>query len=251
VHPVLPIAAFLIVMAFDVSGGVLPASAADTAAPALASPANTPDGVTIPAKDSWPKKAVCTVCAAKGGAHGEEKVAGASVFRGAAHYFCSEDCKAEFDADPAGFLPPEFPRPAPAVSFFDASGAGVPLANYKGQVVLVDFWATWCKPCLEVIPDLERLHAEYEDRGLVVVGVSIDEKPEAARVYAEKKKIAYPVLYDTAEAPAWDLFKVKAIPATFLVDRDGNIVAQWTGKPDPEAVESAVAALFEPAGRPD
>ncbi len=220
---------------FMAAAGVPAAHAADS---------NTPDGIVTPAKDTWPKKAECAVCVAKGGGHGEEKVAGASTFRGVTYYFCNDGCKKEFDADPVGFLPPEFPRPAPAFTVPDAAGKPVSLADYKGRIVLVDFWATWCQPCLAVIPDLEKLSARYADKGFTVLGVAIDEKQKTAEDYVKKKKVSYPMAYDVGESQAWELFGVKAIPATFLVDRDGQIVAQWTGAPDIKEMEKAIEGLM-------
>jgi peroxiredoxin len=175
-----------------------------------------------------PDKAVCTVCAAKGGAHGLEEVAGMSFHEGAWYYFCAEDCKKEFDADPASFILPPLPRPAPDINV-RVNGEDLPLAQFKGSVVLIDFWATWCKPCTKMIPSLQKLYDARKLDGLVVLGISIDEDAGRAVKYVTDKKITYPVSVDSPEQPVWQLFGVKAIPATFLVDADGQIVARWTG----------------------
>lgn len=112
--------------------------------------------------------------------------------------------------------------------------------------VLVDFWATWCKPCVKMMPRLQELHAAWVDSGFVVLGVSIDETDEsddrAAKVatFTAKHGIRYPVCVDSGETPAWSTYRVKAVPAMFLIDREGNIVAQWTGEVDGDVVAQEV-----------
>jgi thiol-disulfide isomerase/thioredoxin len=116
----------------------------------------------------------------------------------------------------------------------------------KGRVVLLDFWATWCAPCRKSMPDLQALHDKYSARGLTVIGISIDEGgPAKVQRYVRSKKFTYPIVMDDAKDPAWDAYKVKAIPAAFLLDRDGRVVAQWTGAPpDARALEAQLAKLL-------
>ena len=185
-----------------------------------------------------PDKAICQVCAA----HGEskpEKVAASAAYEGVTYYFCATDCRDQFLADPAAYIPQPLPRPAPAFKATTPEGGDVALSDLAGQVVLVDFWATWCKPCVKMMPRLQQLHTALADSGFSVVGVSIDEGDDrAAKVakFTEKHGIRYPVWLDTAETPAWSLYRVKAVPAMFLIDRDGQIVAQWTGEVDGDVV---------------
>jgi len=196
-----------------------------------------------------PAKALCGVCALKGGETELEKVRAHSQHQGKAYYFCSEECKVEFDADPVAYLPPVFPRPAPAFVIEMLEGGDRSLADFRGKIVLVDFWATWCKPCRETMPRLQKLHSAYAARGFEVLGVSIDEDDNRIKKIgpmAEKLAIAYPIFVDAKQTPAWHQFKVKAIPAMFLLDREGQIVAQWTGKIDYEQVEQAVLRRLEP-----
>ena len=195
-----------------------------------------------------PAKALCGVCALKGGETELEKVRAHSQHQRKAYYFCSEECKVEFDADPVAYLPPVFPRPAPAFVIEMLEGGDRSLADFRGKIVLVDFWATWCKPCLEIMPRLQKLHSAYAERGFEVLGVSIDEDDNRIKkigTMAEKLAIAYPIFVDAKQTPAWHQFKVKAIPAMFLLDRGGQVVAQWTGKIDYEQVEQAVLRRLE------
>ena len=125
-----------------------------------------------------------------------------------------------------------FPRPAPAFALNDLEGTALSTESLKGKVMLVDFWATWCLPCRKSMPELQALQTEFADRGFTVVGVSIDEAKHAKRVreFVEENGIRYPIAMDNGEAPAWDAYRVKAIPAAFLIDGNGQIVSQWTGE---------------------
>ena len=199
-----------------------------------------------------PDKALCTVCALRGGETELEKVKAHSEHDGKAYYFCSEECKVEFDSDPVAYLPPVFPRPAPDCVVEMLDGEDMALEDMKGRVVLVDFWATWCKPCLETMPRLQELHGAYSDRGFDVWGVSIDEEKNRVRKIRRmvgKLEITYPIFVDAKETPAWYQFKVKAIPAMYLLDGESRIVAQWTGKIDYEELEREV--LKQLAKRPE
>ncbi len=190
-----------------------------------------------------PDKALCSVCALKGGETGLEKVKAHSEHNGKAYYFCSENCKIEFDSDPLAYLPPVFPRPAPAFAVEMLEGGDKALGDLKDKVALLDFWATWCKPCLETMPRLQKLYSAYSDKGFDVWGVSIDEdkdRVEKIKKMVDKLDISYPIFVDAKQTPAWYQFKVKAIPAMYLLDGESQIVAQWTGKIDYEELEDEV-----------
>ena len=202
----------------------------------------------LSANEQIPTRALCSVCALKSGETKLEEVRAHSQHQGKAYYFCSEECRVEFEADPVAYLPPIFPRPAPAFVVEMLKGGDRSLADFRGKLVLVDFWATWCKPCLEIMPRLQKLHSAYAERGFEVLGVSIDEDDNRIKKIdrrVEKLAIAYPIFIDAKEMPAWYQFKVKAIPAMFLLDREGQIVEQWTGKIDPEKVEQAVSRQLD------
>lgn len=121
------------------------------------------------------------------------------------------------------------PVPAPAWSLQDLAGKVVTADQFKGKVVVVDFWATWCGPCREEIPGYIKLQEKYGKDGLVIVGISLDRRgPEAVRKFAEREGMNYIVVMgDAATVEAFGGFD--AIPTTFLVDRDGNIRDRKTG----------------------
>ena len=203
---------------------------------------------TLIAETQIPAKALCSVCALKGGETEQEKVKAHSEHDGKAYYFCSENCKKEFDSDPVAYLPPVFPRPAPACVVEMLEGGDQALGDLQGKVVLVDFWATWCKPCLETMPRLQKLYSAYSDKGFDVLGVSIDEdkdRVEKIKKMVDKLDISYPILVDAKQTPAWHQFKVKAIPAMYLLDEGSQIVAQWVGKIDYDEVEKEILRRLE------
>ena len=198
---------------------------------------------TLFSDDQIPDKALCSVCALKGGETELEKVKAHSVHNGEVFYFCSKNCKREFDLDPLAYLPPIFPRPAPAFVVETLGGEDMALRDLEGKVVLMDFWAAWCKPCLKTMPQLQKLYRAHSDKGLEVWGVSIDadkDRVKKIKKMVDKMDISYPIFLDTKKMPAWHQFKVKAIPAMFLLDGDSQIVAQWVGEIDYGDVEKAV-----------
>ena len=111
---------------------------------------------------------------------------------------------------------------APDFTLRSVGGANVRLAEQRGQVVMVNFWATWCTPCLQEMPHLSRLYERYRASGFVLLGVNIDDDPRAAADLAAKLGVKFPVLLDTDRrvSRAYDM---SAMPATLLIDRDGRV----------------------------
>ena len=129
------------------------------------------------------------------------------------------------------------PEPAPDYSARRlGTDVEVRLADLRGEVVLLNTWATWCKPCKEEMPDFEALHRRYRDDGLRVVGVNIDEGRGDAKVtrFVEGVGVSFEVWRDPRNRFA-DGFRVLGPPETFLVDRDGRITRHWRGQMDPNA----------------
>ena len=101
------------------------------------------------------------------------------------------------------------------------------------------------------MPGLQKLHTEHVEDGLTVIGISIDEGKGAkledkVRRFVEKRKITYPIALDSTEGPAWEAFRVKVVPTAFLIDPEGNIVAQWVGKAKDGAMEEELQRRFQP-----
>ena len=196
------------------------------------------------------ERMVCPVCRVKEGPREPEDVKAWRTHEGVRYGLCSEKCAREFVADPIAYLPPRFPRPAPELAISSLEGGPLSWEGLRGKVVLVDFWATWCAPCRRSMPELQTLHDRYRARGFMVLGVSIDEAKSVGKVkrFLSSRRITYPVAIDSEPAPAWDRFRVKAVPAAFLVDQQGRVVAQWTGQPvDIEELDQKLGALLEGA----
>jgi len=117
---------------------------------------------------------------------------------------------------------PDFKLPA-------VDGSMVSMSDYLGKVVLVDFWATWCPPCQEMIPILSRLHKAYSEKGLVILGVSLDNEGLAALgTFVHEKMIPYKVVMgDRRISNAFG--GVSSIPTLYIVDREGRLVRKLTG----------------------
>ncbi len=102
------------------------------------------------------------------------------------------------------------------------------LSDLRGRVVLLDFWATYCGPCEQSVPALDRLYREYKDRGFEVVGVSVDSFADAVPPYVKEHRMSYTILLD-ADETAREAYKLRGLPQAFLIDRAGRVKAQWFG----------------------
>ena len=195
-------------------------------------------------KAARPEEAVCPVCKAVSGKAEPQKVAAQRDYAGETYYFCSQKCKATFEAVPAAYAPPALPRPAPRFEATRLDGGAAKLEDFRGKVVLLDFWATWCLPCVKSMPELQKLHDRLSGEGFTVVGMSIDEgkkAPEKVRDFVAGRGVGYPILIDNGKASAMTAFNVAVVPTMFLIDAQGRIVGQWTGETDLKQVEAEIA----------
>jgi len=140
--------------------------------------------------------------------------------------------------------------PAPAFGGRTLDGEALDLVDLRGQVILLNVWATWCAPCREEMPELQALHARHRDQGFSVVGVSVD----AARLAAEVRRVVidfglrYPNIHDPRNSIS-AAFQVHGYPTSFLIDRGGGVVWRKDGmlEPnDPELARHLAAALAAP-----
>ena len=130
-------------------------------------------------------------------------------------------------------------KPASDFHVTDLNGEALSLEQYRGQVVLLDFWATWCPPCIAEIPNVKKTYEKYKDQKFQIVGISLDRSKEPLEAYIEKEGLAWLHYWDNIGKVS-NLYKVQTIPSTFLIDGEG--VIRKTNLPG-HALEHAVAEL--------
>ena len=127
----------------------------------------------------------------------------------------------------------------------DMNGASVKLADYKGKVILVNFWATWCPPCKAELPGLIELYDRYKDQGLVVLGISGDDDAETLRAFASEWKINYPMIVGRDETDLMDSYgPIYGYPISVIVGRDGSVCGKHVGPATKEEFEREIKALL-------
>lgn len=112
--------------------------------------------------------------------------------------------------------------PAPDFTLRTMDGPNLRLGEQRGQVVMLNFWATWCGPCKQEMPHLNRLYDKYRDAGFVLLGVNVDDDPKNAAAAAKQLGIRFPVLLDQAKAVS-RMYDLNAMPTTVVIDRDGRV----------------------------
>lgn len=134
------------------------------------------------------------------------------------------------------------------LSFTAVDGSKVDLANLRGKVVLLDFWATWCQPCVEEVPEVVEAYGKFKERGFEIVGISLDEDKDALMKFTKEHKMTWPQFFD---GKGWDneiakRFKIQSVPTMWLIDREGKLAdASPRGRLD-QAIESLLAKPAKP-----
>jgi cytochrome c biogenesis protein CcmG/thiol:disulfide interchange protein DsbE len=120
-------------------------------------------------------------------------------------------------------------KKAPDFSLKDLNDKKVGLKQFKGKIIFLNFWATWCGPCKEEMPSLEVLHQQFKEKNFVLLAISVDyEGLKPVQEFIKKHQYTFPVLIDP-KCETLDLFEVKGIPATFLIDKKGKMIGQAIG----------------------
>lgn len=134
---------------------------------------------------------------------------------------------------------------APELSFADINGATVRTADYKGKVMLVNFWAAWCVPCAEEVPQFVALQKKYQDQGLQVIGISVEDDAGKLRDFCREHQVNYPIV--PSDLRIADAFGgVLGLPTTFVIGRDSRIHGKQEGTVDFPKLEQEVVALLGP-----
>ena len=133
------------------------------------------------------------------------------------------------------------PERMPAFHLRDTAGHEVSSTQFRGKVVLLDFWATWCAPCKREMPGYESLYRRYQDRGLMVIGIAADSDAASVAKFAKKLKITYPLLINGMDVQRYG---VKGLPTTLLVDRSGFVRKKVVGFEYTKAFEDALRGFL-------
>ena len=145
-------------------------------------------------------------------------------------------------AGPAEFIG----KPAPDFTLPDLAGQAIRLSDFKGRIVLLDFWATWCGPCRREAPDLIELQKKFAHKGFSVIGIAWDEEGRAVvEPYARRLGINYPVMVGTPQV-SQAYGGIQALPMVYLIGRDGKVRATFEGAQDKSKIERAIRAMMRP-----
>ena len=140
------------------------------------------------------------------------------------------------------------PQEVPTFTLKDLSGKPVGLEDYRGKVVMINFWATWCAPCVEELPTMEALRTAWSDRPFEIIAVNLAEDRDAVSRFLDRHgiRLSFPVVLDSDGTVA-ETYKVRGLPATLLVDRNGSFVFGGVGERDwnSDAVRQEILPLFE------
>ena len=134
-------------------------------------------------------------------------------------------------------------EPAPDFSLTDLSGQSIKLSEYRGKVLLLDFWATWCEPCKTEIPHFIDMQNRYATQGLQVIGISMDDEEKPVHDFQQQFKMNYPVAIGNAKL-AESYGGILGLPITFVIDRQGRIYKRHIGQTEPSVFEGEIRKLL-------
>ena len=143
-----------------------------------------------------------------------------------------------FFSRPHGNHPPKLGEPAPNFTLQRDDGKPVSLGDFRGKILVVNFWATWCGPCVDEVPSLNKFAQEFKDKGVRVLGVSVDEDPDAYRKFLAKYQISFLTVRNASRtvSESYGTFK---LPESYIISRDGRVLQKVVGATnwtDPEMV---------------
>jgi peroxiredoxin len=126
----------------------------------------------------------------------------------------------------------------------DISGATVKLADFKGKVIVLNFWATWCVPCKAEIPDFVDLQTRHADEGLQLLGISADDTIAKLKPFVDAQKMNYPVLQGRGHTDLLDAYSISALPVTLVIGRDGGICRRYAAPIAKDILERQIKSLL-------
>lgn len=160
----------------------------------------------------------------------------------ASAYFILQDTRLQNDFST---VPVKVNYPAPELTLTDTQGVSHSLADYRGQVVLINLWATWCIPCKKEMPTLQSFYNKHKDRGFVILAINDgDPRPDVLQ-FAEDYGLTFPIWLDPTYIATEQAFKTMNLPSSFVIDRDGTVQLMWVGGISSQMLETHVAPLIK------
>jgi len=154
-------------------------------------------------------------------------------------------CQTAASAPASKGEPTATPRPpAPNFALETLEGDSLQLSNYEGQVVLVNFWASWCPPCRDEMPALEAYYQDHKDDDLVILGVNVKDSDGAVRAFLEDYTVSFPSVLDR-DAKTAGAYNITGLPTTIFVDRKGRIIGTWPGMVTKTFLENNITPLLQ------
>jgi thiol-disulfide isomerase/thioredoxin len=133
---------------------------------------------------------------------------------------------------------------APDFQLQNLDGQSITLSDLKGKPVLINFWATWCGPCVSEMPYIQEIHEEWSDKGLILLAINIGDSSSEVEQFLQNHNLSLPVLLDTKKVVA-QRYSIRAIPTTFFLDKDGIIQVKVIGAfPNKAAIESRLSEIM-------
>jgi thiol-disulfide isomerase/thioredoxin len=138
---------------------------------------------------------------------------------------------------------------APEFSMNDLQGVNQSLSEYRGKVVIINFWASWCPECVEELPSLNTLYEKYKVKRVVVLGIATDRKRDSVDPLLKRAGVTYPILLNTAGVALLKQYRVIGLPSTVVIDRNGIIIERLIGRTDfgSPAFTNKIESLIDPA----
>jgi cytochrome c biogenesis protein CcmG, thiol:disulfide interchange protein DsbE len=141
-------------------------------------------------------------------------------------------------------VPVKVNYPSPALTLKDTEGISHSLADYRGQIVLINLWATWCIPCKEEMPALQSFYNKHKDKGFVVIAINDGDLERDVLQFVQDYDLTFPIWLDPTYTATEQAFKTMNLPSSFVVDRDGTVQLMWVGGISRQMLETHVTPLI-------
>jgi peroxiredoxin len=135
--------------------------------------------------------------------------------------------------------------PAPQLALKDVEGTSRSLTDYRGQVVLINLWATWCIPCAKEMPTLQSFYNEHKDNGFVIIAINDGESTPDVLRFVKEYRLSFPIWLDPTYIATEQAFKTMNLPSSFVIDREGTVRYMWVGGISSEMLEAHIAPLIK------